>query len=75
MMPYQSYQLWEIERTKTTAELRASDVRAGEFAAAMARSFRQVGRQLRAVADLRARSPRSAAPAGACPAAQVRVSG
>lgn len=53
MMPYQSYQLWQTERTKTVAEQRAADVRAGEVAAAMSRSFRQVGRVMRAVASQR----------------------
>ncbi len=73
-MPFQSYQLWEIERSKTIAEQRAADVRAGEFAAAMARSFRQAGRQLRAVTAQRPGLGRPAARAGARAAACVRVS-
>ena len=75
MMPYWRYQLWEIERTKSAAEQRAADARTGEFAAAMARSFRQAGRQLRAGADLGARLRRSSAPVGARAAAQLRVPG
>jgi hypothetical protein len=38
MMPYQSYQLWQIERHKTPAEQYAADMRRGMFAAAVSRS-------------------------------------
>ena len=41
MMPYQSYQLWQIERPKTAAEQYAADIRSGQFAAAVSRSARR----------------------------------
>jgi len=41
MMPYQSYQLWQIERPKTPAEQYAADTRRGMFAAAVSRSARR----------------------------------
>jgi hypothetical protein len=63
MMPYQSYQLWAIERPKTTAEEYAADARRGEFAAAMSRSFRSVGHQMRTLAFPRPRPRRSPRPA------------
>jgi hypothetical protein len=44
MMPYQSYQLWQIERPKTAAEQYAADLRRGIFAAALSRSARQAAR-------------------------------
>jgi CTP:molybdopterin cytidylyltransferase MocA len=50
LVPYDSYQLLEAERRKTTAELRASDVRRGEFAAGMSRSLRAGGAQIRGLA-------------------------
>src|SRR5215469_1153285 len=43
MMPYQSYQLWQAERTTTTWEQHAADVRRGELAAAVSRSCRRAG--------------------------------
>ena len=36
MMPYQTYQLYAIERPKTAAEIRQADERAGRTAAALA---------------------------------------
>ena len=74
MMPYQSYQLWQVERTKTVAEQRAGDVRAGEVAAAMSRSFRQAGRLMRAVAIQRPRLGHSGLRLGAPRTARVRAS-
>jgi len=45
MMPYQSYRLWEIERTKSVREQRAADVRCGQFAALLMRlAVRPAGR-------------------------------
>jgi hypothetical protein len=41
MMPYQSYQLWQIERPKAPAEQYAADMRRGMFAAAVSRSARR----------------------------------
>ncbi len=60
MMPI-NYQLWQIERTKSAAEQRAADMRAGEVAAARSRSFRRAGRLMRAVM---ARQPRLGSSAG-----------
>jgi hypothetical protein len=34
MMPYQSYQLWQAERSQTAREWQAADRRRGELAAA-----------------------------------------
>ena len=45
MMPYQSYQLWQIERPKTAAEQYAADLRSGLFAAAVSRSVRHAARK------------------------------
>jgi hypothetical protein len=45
MMPYQSYQLWQIERPKTPAEQYAADLRRGLFAAAVSRSARHAARK------------------------------
>jgi hypothetical protein len=36
MTPYQTYQLYQIERPKTAAEMRSADERAGRAAAAVA---------------------------------------
>jgi hypothetical protein len=70
MMPYQSYQLWETERSKTAAEQRAADARAGEIAAALSGPFSLAGRKLRAVAARRGRieysAPPVAAPSSTC---------
>jgi hypothetical protein len=65
MMPYQSYQFWETERSKTAAEQRAADARVGEIAAALSGPFSQVGRKLRAVADRRGRIEHSVPPVAA----------
>src|SRR5258707_11325280 len=59
MMPH-SYQLWQIERTKSPAEQRAADARASEVAAGMSRSFRQFGRLMRALTARQSRLGRSA---------------
>jgi hypothetical protein len=44
MTPYQTYQLWQIERLKTTAEYHAADARRGMLAAAASRSARRAAR-------------------------------
>lgn len=49
-MPYQAYQLHQIERTKSAAEIHRADERAGRTAAAiagMARRLAAVGRRPR----------------------------
>jgi tRNA U34 5-methylaminomethyl-2-thiouridine-forming methyltransferase MnmC len=54
MMPHQTYQLWQIERLKTTADQRATDAQLGTFAAAASRSTWQAARTtVRAVSRLR----------------------
>jgi hypothetical protein len=47
MVPFDNYQLFEAERCMTVAEARAVDDRRGLFAAAISRSFRARGAQLR----------------------------
>ena len=77
MMPYQSYQLWDTARAKTTSEQRAADERLGKLAAAISGSFSQSRRKVRAVAGLRSEPRRSArlAGAGADAAAYLRAAG
>jgi hypothetical protein len=62
MTPYQTYQLWQIERPKTTAEQRAADAQLGRFAAAVSLSTRHAARTLvrvRAVPRARLRLARA----------------
>jgi hypothetical protein len=77
MMSYQSYQLWDTARAKTTSEQRAADARLGQLAAAISGSFSQARRKVRAVAGLRSQLGRSArlADAGADAAAYLRAAG
>jgi hypothetical protein len=42
MMPYQSYQLYQIERPKSPFEIRCADERAGRTAAAVAGVLRRL---------------------------------
>lgn len=42
MMPYQTYQLYQIERPKTVAEIRFAEERAGRTAAALSGMLRQL---------------------------------
>ncbi len=42
MMPYQSYQLYQIERPKSAFEIRWADERAGRTAAAVAAMLRRL---------------------------------
>jgi hypothetical protein len=54
MMPYDTYRLYQIERPKTTEELRIADERAGHLAASAAglvRHLRRGGRRKRSVPD------------------------
>jgi hypothetical protein len=44
MTPYQTYQLWQIERRKTTAEQLDLDAQHGMLIAAASRSARQAAR-------------------------------
>jgi hypothetical protein len=77
MMPYQSYQLWDTARTRTTSEQSAADERLGKLAAAISGSFSQARRMVRAAAGLRSELGRSArlADAGADAAAYLRAAG
>lgn len=76
-MPYQSYQLWDTTRAKTTFERRAADERLGKLAAAISGSFSQARRKVRAVAGLRSQLEGSArlARADADAAAYLRTAG
>ena len=56
MMPYQSYQLFEAERTKSPAEQRAADARRGELAAAISRPVTAANARIGAVLRRRPRS-------------------
>ena len=77
MMPYQSYQLWDTARAKTTSEQRAADERLGKLAAAISGWFSQARSKVRAVAGLRSALGRSArlADADADAAAYLRAAG
>jgi hypothetical protein len=56
MTPHQTYQLWQIERLKTTAEQYAADAQRGMFAAGTSRSARHAARATaRAAARARTR--------------------
>jgi hypothetical protein len=70
MMPYQTYQLFEAGRSRTTAWQRAEDARRGAFAAAVSRSTRASGARVRALA---ARRPRWGRPARPAAQAQQRL--
>ena len=52
MMPYQSYQLYQIERPKSRAEIRRADEQRGR----MAQSVTAVGERIAQAATARARS-------------------
>jgi hypothetical protein len=47
MMPHQTYQLYQIQRPKSIAEIRSADERAGRLAAALATAVRQLARAAR----------------------------
>jgi hypothetical protein len=55
MMPYQSYQLWSVERHKTIEEQHAADVRLGETAAALSGVRASARRRVRGLWPLRPR--------------------
>jgi len=73
MMPYQSYQLWDTARAKTTSEQRAADERLGKLAAAISGWFSQARGKVRAAAGLRSELGRSARLADADAAAYLRA--
>jgi hypothetical protein len=49
MMPYNNYRLYEIERTKTPAEIRRADEQAARLAAATSSLLRRITRPMRMV--------------------------
>lgn len=49
MMPYNSYQLYQIERAKNPAEIRRVDEQAGRLAAAASSVFRGITRPVQAM--------------------------
>jgi hypothetical protein len=49
MTPYSSYQLYQINRPKSTAEIRYADVQAGLLAATVADVLHAVARPVRAI--------------------------
>jgi hypothetical protein len=67
MMPYHGYQLFELERPKSSAEQRAADNRRGELAATMARPIARTAAQMRAMMAGRPAARSSARPAGDSP--------
>ncbi|HTX84228.1 MAG TPA: hypothetical protein VME44_18745 [Streptosporangiaceae bacterium] len=72
MMPYQSFQLWQIERPKTPAEQYAADLQRGLFAAAVSRSARHAARKIaRAAGRSRLLLARAVRLGAAIPAARV----
>jgi hypothetical protein len=69
MMPYQTYQLYDIQRPKSAAEIRSADERAGRIAAAFAELLLPLSRASRmsrspGVARCPERSRRRAVSAG-----------
>ena len=77
MMPYQSYQLHQIGRAKSPAEIRRADLQLGQMAATVSRLRRRVTRVIAAGAALPSwpgsGAPRPAAPRGEVLAARVHA--
>jgi hypothetical protein len=72
MMPYQNYQLWQIERPKTPAEQYAADLQRGLFAAAISRSVRHTAsKTVRITGRSRLLLARAVRLSAAIPAARV----
>ena len=46
MMPYQSYQIYQAERTKTAAEIRRADEQLGHLAENMSRAWQHATRPI-----------------------------
>jgi len=61
MLPYQSYQQWQIERPKSAREQRSADRQAAELAAAVSGLVRGGGWRRLATGVRVARQPRPAA--------------
>jgi len=49
MMPYDTYRLYQIERTKSPAEIRRADEQAAQVASAASSLFRRITRPWRAM--------------------------
>ena len=49
MVPYDTYRIYQIERTKSAAEARRADVQAARVAAAVSSLFRGITRPVRTV--------------------------
>ena len=58
MMPYDSYQLYQVERAKSPAEIRHADEQAGRLASAASSLFRGITRPWRASAEAGPAAPR-----------------
>jgi hypothetical protein len=73
MNPYGGYQLYQVQRTRTRAEILAGDARRGRQAAAVVRASRALAAKastpvttaLDAISALSAHRPRAASPGGA----------
>ena len=73
MMPYQVYQLYQAERTKTAAEIRRADEQLGELSRAISSAWRHATRPqavLRALAGAVAGSRAEHAPVRSQPGTQ-----
>jgi hypothetical protein len=49
MVPYDTYRIYQIERTKSLAEVRRADAQAARVASAISSLFRGITRPVRAV--------------------------
>jgi hypothetical protein len=68
MMPYDTYRLYQVERTKSAAEVQRADEQAARFAAAASSPFRGIMRPARAVLRPYLAAGRGGAPHPAEPA-------
>jgi hypothetical protein len=73
MMPYGSYQLWQLERSKTEAERRRADAELGMLAAELSRFFHNVTGPLRGLRRHRLLRPASSLPTAQIAAAQTEI--
>jgi hypothetical protein len=67
MMPYDTYRLYQIERTKSPAEVRHADEQAARLASAASSLFRSITRPWQAMRR-RSRTATHDLPRPACPA-------
>jgi hypothetical protein len=73
MMPYGSYQLWQVERSKTEAERRQAAAELGMLAAELSRFFHNVTGPLRGLRRHRLLRPASSLPIAQIATAQTEV--